>query len=123
MSKKSINTFFLIPVGMLVLLSGCGSVSVWNPFAGDKPQSQSGGPANATEYQCDAGKKFYVRLLDNGSTAWLIYPDREFGLNKVTGGSGVRYTNGIAVLNINGNEATLNDGPAIAYTGCKPAGK
>lgn len=123
MFTKSVNKSLLIPVSLLVLLSGCGSVSVWNPFASDKPQSQSGAPSNAIEYQCDAGKKFYVRLMDNGNTAWLIYPDREFGLNKAAGGPGARYTNGIAVLNINGNEASLNDGPAIAYTGCKAAGK
>lgn len=123
MHNKLINTALLMPIGMLFLLSGCSSVSVWNPFAGDKSQNQSGVPANATEYQCDANKKFYVRLMDNGNTAWLIYPDREFGLSKVTGGSGFRYTNGIAVLNVNGNEATLNDGPAIAYTGCKSTAK
>lgn len=124
MFKKSINTALLIPVGLLLaLLSGCSSVSALNPFSSDKPQSQSGAPANATEFQCDAGKKFYVRLMDNGSTAWLIYPEREFGLNKATGGTGTRYTNGIATLNINGNEATLDDGPAIAYKGCKAVGK
>lgn len=79
-------------------------------------------PPNSTEYQCNGGKRFYVRYLDNGAAAWLIYPDREVRLDKVNSTAGARYSNGIAMLEINGNEATLADGPAIAYTGCKSAG-
>ena len=76
-----------------------------------------------TEYQCAGGNHFYVKFMDNGpadknGTAWLIYPDREVALTKATG-STTRYTNGVAILDINNNEATLNDGPTIAYTACK----
>ena len=59
------------------------------------------------------GKRFYVRDLENGAAAWLILPDRQVRLDKMTG-AGTRYSNGIAVLEINGNEATLNDAPSIS---------
>ena len=112
----------LASAALLALLPGCSSVSVpkvW-PFD-DKPATagQSRGPANATEYQCNAGKRFYIRTLDNGNAVWLIYHDREVALNKT--GTGTRYTNGIATFEINGGEASLTDGPAINYSGCKAA--
>ncbi len=103
------------------LLASCSNVNVW-PFDGSKSHEPLA-PSNATLYQCEGGKHFYVRYLDNANTAWVIYSDREVGLAKGTGGAGTRYSNGIAALEINGSEATLNDGPAISYTGCKAAGK
>lgn len=110
----------------LLLLAGCSSISSINvdklwPFDGKSGTAQARALANATQYQCTGGKHFYVRFMDNGATAWLIYPDREVSLTK--GSSGSRYSNGGAVLEINGNETTLNDGTAIAYTGCKAIGK
>lgn len=98
-------------------LAACSSVSdlkVW-PFNQSSPVAAQG-PANATEYQCNEGKHFYVRMLDNGNAAWLIYPDREVSLGK--SGTGTRYTNGVATLDINGGEASLVDGP-LKYSDCK----
>ena len=113
---KSNQNRIRIAVPLLALgLSACSSMSnVW-PF-GDKPvPNQPRRLANSTEYQCEGGKHFYVRFADNGNTAWLIYPDHEVALAK----SGTHYSNGVAALDINGAEATLNDGPTIAYKGCK----
>ena len=115
---KSNQNRIRIALPLLALcLSACSSMSnVW-PF-GDKPApNQPRRLANSTEYLCDGGKHFYVRYTDNGNTAWLIYPDHEVALTK--SGSGTRYSNGVAVLDINGAEATLNDGPTVAYKGCK----
>ncbi len=107
------TTFFAL------MITGCSSVKVW-PFDSSRSSNTSAGkPTNANEYQCEGGKRFYVRLLDNGNTAWLIYPDREVGLTKAASTAGARYSNGVAVLVINNNEATLNDGAKISYTGCK----
>jgi membrane-bound inhibitor of C-type lysozyme len=107
------------PILILCLLSlaGCSEVKVW-PF----DRQASGRPAalaNATEYTCEGGKRFFVRYLDNGATAWLIYPDREVGLTRTLSGATTRYTNGVAVLEVTGNEATLRDGDRISYTGCR----
>ncbi|GBG15791.1 uncharacterized protein NMK_3403 [Novimethylophilus kurashikiensis] len=121
------STSFLRPtwaalIGAMALLNGCASVSnvdLW-PFGSDQPAGRSG-PPNATEYQCDGNKRFFVRYADNGSTAWVIYPDREVALTK--GATGTRYTNGVAVLEVNGAEASLKDGPNINYSGCKMPAK
>ena len=104
-----------------LLLAGCGEINVkkYLPFGNDTVQERSRAPANATEYQCAAGKRFYVRTLDGGAAAWLILPEREVRLDKVGSDSSLRYSNGIAVLEINGNEATLKDGATSSFTACK----
>ncbi|MEQ1488218.1 MAG: hypothetical protein ABL920_06970 [Methylotenera sp.] len=104
---------YLLTVNLLALLSACSSAS---PF-GSAAKEQSTTPKNATAYVCDGNKQFYVRMLNNGSDAWLIYPDHEVNLTKASGSEG-RYTSGVITLLINGAEATLNDGEKIAYTGC-----
>lgn len=119
MGNKCVTVSLLAAMG--ISLSACSSMSmdkVW-PFGDKKEQNQPRRLANATEYQCEGGKRFHVRYVDNGAGAWLIYPDREVLLTK----SGTRYGNGVAVLEVNGNEATLSDGPAIVYKGCKAVGK
>lgn len=105
--------------GLLVLLSSCGSISL-NPFGTDSAE-QSRGPANATEYVCEGKGRFYVRMLNNASDAWLIYPDHEVNLPKSGGDN--RYSSGTITLVINGAETSLNDGEKIAYTNCKPQEK
>ncbi len=110
-----------LPVAALALmLHGCGNMNmkVW-PFDSGSSSGSARGPANSVEYQCDDGKRFFVRWLDNGNTAWLIYPDREVGLPKAA--SGNRYTNGVATLTLEGGIATLTDGKQVNYSGCKPA--
>jgi|SRR3989338_7330341 len=121
MKNRFINAAWLAPIPLLLLVSGCGGVNLW-PFDGAKSGGQSPTPSNATKYQCDGGKHFYVRYIDNGNAVWLIYPDREVSLAKASG-PGTSYSNGVAVLNVNGNEATLTDGPAISFSGCKVVGK
>jgi membrane-bound inhibitor of C-type lysozyme len=103
----------------LSLLAGCGDINVrkYIPFTGDAPQERSRTPANAVEYQCAAGKRFYVRTLEGGEAVWLILPEREIRLAKL--GTGSRYSNGIAVLELNGNDATLSDGAVATYSACK----
>jgi membrane-bound inhibitor of C-type lysozyme len=106
-----------------LLLAGCGDINVrkYIPFGGDTPPERSRTPANATEYQCAAGKRFYVRMLEGGAAVWLILPEREVRLEKLGADAGIRYSNGIAVLDINGSEATLKDGATISFAGCKAA--
>jgi membrane-bound inhibitor of C-type lysozyme len=117
----NIKPSLLLSISLALLLPGCGGMQVW-PFDHGSSSGQSRTPANSTEYQCSNGKHFYVRLLDNGNTAWLIYPDREVGLNK-SGSAGNRYSNGVAVLDLTGNDATLTDGASINYSGCKTVAK
>lgn len=104
---------------LLVLLPACSSIPL-NPFGSESGQ-QSRTPQNATEYVCEGKGHFYVRMLNNGNDAWLIYSDHEVNLPK-SGGSN-RYTSGAITLVINGAETTLNDGDKIAYSNCKPQEK
>lgn len=97
-----------------IALAGCSSVKVW-PFGEDSKENPRN-PANSTEYQCDKNKRFFLRLPDNGASAWVILPDREFGLPKAGEGS---YSNGVSTLTIAGGEATLQLGKDNVYSACK----
>lgn len=105
------------------LLAGCGDMSVkklW-PFGDETTQERSRTPANASEYQCAAGKRFYVRMLDGGDI-WLILPERELRLDRLGTDGATRYGKGGVTLEINGNAATLRDGSATTYADCKMGG-
>ena len=104
-----------------LLLAGCGDLNVkkYLPFGGDTAQERPRTPANAIEYRCAAGKRFFVRTLDGGAAVWLILPEREVRLEKLGSDAALRYGNGIAVLEINGDEATLKDGAATSFSACK----
>lgn len=111
--------FILLAVTQSIFITGCSTVTKLNPFGDDQPQGTAPKYSNATEYQCNNGKHFYIRMMENGNSIWLIYPDREVSLNKSSASTGTLYSNGVAELVINGGDSTLNDGPQIAYTGCK----
>jgi len=115
--QSSFNKLLLLSLSMTVI--GCGSIQKINPFSEDKPEARQEIYKNATTYECEGGKKFYVRIIENGSAAWLILPEREVSLPKTTAASGTRYSNGISVLDLEGNEAKLQDGPSRSFTGCK----
>ena len=100
--------------------AGCGSVSMPNlwPFGGESNLERSRVPENSTTYQCTGGKRFYLRMLDNGAAAWVILPEREFRLDRVAGDA-TRYGNGRAVLTVNAQEASLADGPTVSHANCR----
>jgi membrane-bound inhibitor of C-type lysozyme len=104
-------------------LSACGSVNVnlW-PFGGGGEHNLSRTPPGASAYQCDEGKRLYVRFLDNGAAAWVILPEREFRLNKAPSDGGTRYSNGSATLELKDGAATLTVGAAVSHADCKASG-
>ncbi len=99
------------------LMAGCGGASLW-PF-GEKLTELSRIPANAIEYRCNNDRRFYARSLENGAAVWVIYPEREFRLDKVAGAED-RYSNGVAMLENQGGTVSLRDGN-VAFTGCQTA--
>ncbi|MDD2933741.1 MAG: hypothetical protein PHO76_07640 [Methylotenera sp.] len=117
MMTTQLKTLWLA-LALFAVLPACSSINLSNPFGSDSKE-QSRTPANATKYICDGNKHFYVRMLNNGNDAWLIYPTHEVNLTKAGDGSN-RFTSGIITLDINGDATTLNDGEKIAYTACKP---
>jgi membrane-bound inhibitor of C-type lysozyme len=109
--------------GATLALSACSSVNLdVLTFGGIKEQDTSRAPVGATAYQCEGGKRLFVRYLDNGAAAWVILPEREFRLNKAASGSGNRYSNGSATLDLKDNVATLSDGDAVTHADCKASG-
>ncbi|MFA7279411.1 MAG: MliC family protein [Sterolibacterium sp.] len=118
-SRLARNT--TVSLCLALLLSACSNISLW-PFGKEDIRERPRTPTNASDYQCANSKRFYLRMLDNGSAAWVIFPEREVRLDKAAG-SGNRYSNGIAALTLNGSEATLEDGPANVFSGCKKADK
>ncbi len=113
---KKLNQLIIV-ASLIALQPSCSSFNL-NPFS-TSGQGQSRTPENAIAYDCEEGKQFYVRMLNNGNDAWLIYPDHEVNLIKSTDNSN-RFTSGIITLLINGDATTLNDGEKISYAGCKP---
>lgn len=105
----------LCAFSLAFLLAACSSINL-NPFSSDNKEG-SRVPANAVSYVCEGNKQFYVRMLNNGNEAWLIYPTHEVALTKEKASN--RYTSGAIALVISGDETTLNDGEKIAYTACK----
>lgn len=111
----------LVSVILATLLAGCGGMPKLWPFgeaSGERPRI----PPGATEYNCDGGKRLYVRYVESGKAAWVILPEREFRLGPVVSASGARYGNGTATLETKGNEATLSDGAVVTHANCKTGG-
>lgn len=101
------------------LLAGCdGGMSLW-PFGSSGGSEISRKPADATEYQCEGGKLFYVRNLDAGAV-WLIAPDRQIRLEKPAAEKDAVYVAGKIRLELTAQGATLLDPPA-QFAGCKRA--
>ncbi|MDA0276869.1 MAG: MliC family protein [Proteobacteria bacterium] len=103
----------------LLALSACSNINVW-PFSEDKVE-RSRVPANATAYQCDGGRKLYVRMLENGAAAWVILPEREIRLEKTGAAAATNYSYRGTLLEVKGDEAALLEGSKPVLTGCKAA--
>ncbi len=102
-----------------LLVAGCGGMEMPSlPFMGEKNLERSRVPVNSTAYQCAGGKRFYLRMLESGASAWVILPEREFRLDRLAGEAS-RYGNGKAVLTVNADEVSLVDAPTLSFTGCR----
>jgi hypothetical protein len=108
-----------LAAALAAVLASCsgGGINLW-PFEPRATESNRK-PANATEYQCEGGKAFYVRNLDAGAV-WLIAPDREIRLERPAGAADPVYVAGRVRLEIGEKSATLLDPPA-QFLGCKQA--
>lgn len=107
-------------LGYVVLgatVSSCSSVEVW-PF-GEDSEERSTAPANAVEYRCAEGKKFYLRNIEKGNAVWLILSDREVALTKREAEGGDTYSNGVSTLTIKDGVARLEESPTSLYADCK----
>jgi membrane-bound inhibitor of C-type lysozyme len=104
------TTTLLGAAAAAMLAAGCSS-------NGERPRW----PADATVYKCDADKELVVQYLEGGKSAMVFYPEREFRLDQVAAGSGVRYSNGRTTLHTKGPEAFLEEGGQTLFANCKTA--
>ncbi len=107
----------LLGIFTALLLNACStsrflSGDIFNGKARELPRT----PVGSVAYLCDSNAQFYVRMLNNGNDAWIIYPDHEVDLPKQADG---RFTNGTAVFTPSADSATLTDGEKVNYTSCK----
>ena len=104
-----------VVIGVLVAtVQGCSGT--WWPFG------SSGGEANrippgAAEFACARGKRLFVRFADDGRSAWVILPDREFRLERKEGSDA--YTNATTRLSATGDSTQLDVEGTRQYADCK----
>ena len=105
-----------VTIKRLALLSAAlaQSACVW--WGG--PTEQSRIPRDATVYQCENGKTLAVRY-DGNRSAMIIFPEREFRLDKLDGAA-QRYSNGTTMLTVENGIATLEEARVTTFPQCKP---
>lgn len=112
---KQIHIVALASIALVI--SACSIVKPLNVFK-TETKERSKNPENATEYICENNKHFFVRMLNKGADAWLIFPDHEVNLAQSSTDKN-RYVSGAITLVLNGEQTTLTDGDVLSYTGCK----
>ena len=124
MKKRLMNIPSIAILLVCMLISACSNVkdltnvNLW-PFGKGEP-SRVYQPANSTPYMCEGNKKFFVRILDKGASAWLIMPDREVLLAQA--GASKVYTNGVSKVDLTSDDVTLVVNETTKYAACKANG-
>ena len=103
------------------LISSCGTMKMPDvslPMLNGDYRELSTAPKDASLYQCEKNKQFYVKALEGGKEMWLIFPDREFGLKQ---GDVLKntYSNDTTTLEINDPETFIKEGDVLTYQKCR----
>lgn len=106
----------LLMISTALMLSACGTVDKINPFSGSN-DDDSLPYKNASQYRCDDKKSFYLRMHDNGQSAWVIFSDHEVNLKQNVENK-QQYINGAITLNLGDEITTLTDGEKAVYSAC-----
>ena len=103
------------------LLSSCGTMKMPDvslPMLNGDYRELSTAPKDASLYQCEKNKQFYVRALEGGKEMWLIFPNREFGLKQIEALKNT-YNNETTTLEINDPETYIKEGEVLTYQKCR----
>ena len=103
------------------LISSCGTMKMPDvslPMLNGDYRELSTAPKDASLYQCEKNKQFYVKALEGGKEMWLIFPDREFGLKQIEALKNT-YNNDITTLEINDPETYIKEGEVLTYQKCR----
>ena len=118
------HSITIVTIAAALSVSGCKGVNITDFIPGTRGSGgveQSRIPPGARVYDCDGGKRLYVRYAGDAKWAMVVFPDREFRLDRVTSGPGERYSNGRANLIAQTDHVALDEGGAVLYANCKPA--
>ena len=102
------------------LISSCGTMKMPDinlPMWNGEYRELSTAPKDASLYQCEKNKQFYVKALEGGKEMWLVFPDREFGLKQVEALKNT-YNNETTTLEINDPETSIKEGDVLTYQKC-----
>lgn len=101
------------------LLVGCSGG--WVPWSKSSNTASTGPytPPGASAYACEGNKRLLVRFEGGNKSAWVIYPDREFRLDRVASGPGDRFSNGRTTLTVKDGEAALEESGKVEFGKCK----
>ena len=117
--KQSFKPLLLL--SMPFFISSCGSMKIPDvsiPMLNGDYRELSTVPKDASLYQCEKNKKFYVKTQEGGKEMWLILPNREFGLKQVEASKNI-YTNDTTTLEINDPETYIKEGDVLTYQKCR----
>jgi len=117
--KQSFKQWILLSVPFFI--SSCGSMKIPDvsiPMLNGEYRELSTVPKDASLYQCEKNKQFYVKPLEGGKEMWLVFPDREFGLKQVEASKNI-YTNDTTTLEINDPETYIKEGDVLTYQKCR----
>jgi hypothetical protein len=117
--KKMVKKIMLVAISSLLV--SCGSMKIPEvnlPMLNGDYRELSTAPKDASLYQCEKNKQFYVKALEGGKEMWLVFPDREFGLRQVEASKNI-YTNDTTTLEINDPETYIKEGDVLTYQKCR----
>lgn len=117
--KKMVKKITLvITSGLLV---SCGSMKIPEvnlPMFNGDYRELSTAPKDASLYQCEKNKQFYVKALEGSKEMWLVFSDREFGLKQAEASKNI-YNNDTTTLEINDPETNIKEGDVLTYQKCR----
>ena len=117
--KKMVKKITLVITSSLLV--SCGSMKIPEvnlPMFNGNYRELSTAPKDASLYQCEKNKQFYVKALEGGKEMWLFFPDREFGLKQVEASKNI-YNNDTTTLEINDPETNIKEGDVLTYQKCR----
>lgn len=104
-------------VALGAFLTGCsGSLLPWGRSDREQPQRL---PEGAVELACAQGKKLVLRYAPDGKSVWVMYPDRQFRLDRVAASASERYSNGPTSLSVEGDAIAIDGDGARQFADCK----
>jgi membrane-bound inhibitor of C-type lysozyme len=101
-------------------LAGCGGSGGWLPWSKSSGDGGPYTPPGATAYACEGGKRLLVRFESDAKAAWVIYPDRQLRLDRVTSASGQEFSRAGTTLAVKEGDTMLVEAGSVQFSGCKP---